>query len=196
MKKCRILSFLLVMVLILAGCVKNEADADENYTEEAETEEVQTENNTKMYSLLSEVSDDSIEIGIPEEFQETEYLSDTWLALEIPGDDEESSTQLMMYLNADVTIDIEKSIQEEINYLLSANLDEWEPIETVQNISSDNREWFYLAYELEGLEGYKMWTELESGSVLVGTIENIGSNPKAVDIEKLILQIDGTINAD
>lgn len=201
MKMRKILLCVFILSCICVGCggdkeeTVEEAVIEKEHDESVQKESVPTEE-MKIYSLSSETDDVSIEIGIPGVFQQTEYCSDNWLALEIPGDDEESSTQLMMYLEADESVDVKEAMLEEVNYLMSANTDDWEKVDRVEEISADYHEWAYVTYELDGLEGYKLWCDLENGTTLVGTIENIGNNPEPVDIHELVSQIDATIRVD
>lgn len=191
MKKWKWIISIVVLSIICTACSANkeETKTDEVTLEEEKTEEVQ------KYTLYSETEEVGIEIGIPAsfKFEQTEYSSESWLALQIPGKDEDSSTQLMMYLEADETIDVGQTMFDEIQYLLSANSDEEVGGDSSIILHGENYEWNCLEYELEGLEGYKFWSELENGSVVAGTIENIGNNTESFNIDEFIYQIDQTI---
>ena len=183
--------------IVCTACAGNKDvnEAEEVIIEEALTEEAYVEEKAEIvkYILASETEDVSIEIGIPSIFEQTEYSSDSWLALQIPGADDESSTQLMMYLEADKTIDVGQAMFEEVQYLLSANSDEEAGVDASVIFHGEHYEWNCLEYELEGLEGFKFWSELENGSVLAGTIENIGNDSESFNIGEFIHQIDKTI---
>ena len=200
MKKWKIIMIVCALSIACTACSgnKEEVDDKESAAEELTTEEAYVEEKAEIekYTLSSETEDVSIEIGIPSIFEQTEYNSDSWLALQIPGEDEESSTQLMMYLEADNSIDVSKSIAEEVNYLLSANSDEEVQMIDQITIQADNYEWFYITYVLEGLEGFKFYSILENGSAVVGTIENIGNDSESFNIDEFIQQIDKTIVID
>ena len=200
MKKLRMILSVLILTLTCTACGgnKDENEADEVIAEESSTEEAYVEEKTKIekYTLSSETEDVSIEIGIPSIFEQTEYSSESWLALQIPGKNEESSTQLMMYLEADKTIDVGQVMFEEVKYLLSANSDEEIGVDASIIFRGEHYEWNCLEYELEGLEGFKFWSKLENGAVLAGTIENIGNDSESFNISEFIHQIDKTIVID
>ncbi len=190
MKKWKLIVAMVVLCVTCTACGENK---EETITEETYIEEKAEFEN---YILSSETEDVSIEIGIPSIFEQTEYSSESWLALQIPGKDEDSSVQLMMYLEADETIDVSKSMREEVNYLLSANSDEEVQMLDQITIHADNYEWSYITYVLEGLEGFKFYSILENGSTIVGTIENIGNDSESFNIDEFIHQIDKTIVAE
>ena len=200
MKKWKWLAVVCTLCVVCTACGgnKEENEAEEVNTEEASTEEAFVDEKAEnvKYTLASETEDVSIEIEIPAIFEQTEYSSESWLALQIPGEDEESSTQLMMYLEADDTIDVSKSMAEEVNYLLSANSDEEIQMIDQIKIQADNYEWNYITYVLEGLEGFKFYSVLENGSTIAGTIENIGNDSESFNIDEFIHQIDKGIAAD
>ena len=200
MKKWKWMMIVCALSLVCVACAGNK---DENETEEVKAEEVSTEeafveekDEFEKYTLASETEDVSIEIGISSLFEQTEYSSENWLALQIPGEDEDSSTQLMMYLEPDESVDVRKSLIEEVNYLLSANSDEEVQMTEQITIQADNYEWSYITYVLDGLEGFKFYSILENGVAIVGTIENIGNDSEAFNMDGFIHQIDKTIVAE
>ena len=204
MKKMKMILAVLVLVLVCTACGKDEDKSDEKgqntvATERSEDndlgEEQADSRESKIYTLASETRNVSIEIGIPGEFQDTEYTSESWLALEIPGEDD-SSVQLMMCLEADTSADVEKAMFEEVNYLISANADEKAKIGSTKKICANNYDWVYITYEMDGLKGYKFWAEMKNDVVLAATIESLGENPDEFDIETFLRQIDETVKAE
>ena len=193
MKQWKWLAAVCTLCVVCTACGGNKEENVEVSTEETFIED---KAEFEKYTLASETEDVSIEIEIPAIFEQTEYSSESWLALQILGEDEESSTQLMMYLEADESIDVGESMAEEVNYLLSANSDEdLQMIEKIK-IQADNHEWYYITYVLEGLEGFKFYSVLENGSTIAGTIENIGNDSESFNIDEFIHQIDKGIVAD
>lgn len=187
------------VILFCVFCTACSGNKEENETDEVIAEE-ESDNeegqNLQMYTLASEIENVSIKLEIPGEFQQTDYSSESWLTLEIPGENEDSSTQLMMYLEADESVDVKKNMVEEVNYLMSANTDDWEELDYVEGVSAKHYEWSYVTYELDGLKGYKFCAKMENGSTLAATIELLGDNPKPFDIVTFIHQIDKGIIED
>lgn len=205
MKKMKMILAVLVLVLVCTACGKNEDKSDEvdennvvaEKSEDSNLGETKADSKeNKIYTLASETRDVSIEIGIPGEFQDTEYTSESWLALEIPREDDNSSIQLMMYLEADTSADVEKAMFEEVNYLISANADEKAKVGSTKKICANNYDWVYITYEMDGLKGYKFWAEMKNDVVLAATIESLGENPKEFDMETFLRQIDETVKIE
>lgn len=196
MKRVILFGLILVVSVMFAGCgskEKEEKAAEESSEDMPETEDTKMEKEESGYTLYIEDKSTSIQIKKPEGFDETEYISDAWLSFERPGEDSESYTQVNLYLMTDSIDTIQETMTEEIKYLISANSYDEGKIDEVKSIAESGREWEYFNYSLEELDGYRMWTELENGCVLICAAENVGNGLEPLDAEGMIQELSPSI---
>ena len=186
MKRWKGFILLSLLIVMSVGCGNKEKDSEEKAAEETQKD--------TLYNLITEDGEVEINLQFSEEYQETEYSTESWLSLEIP-EDEESSVQLMLHLDQNTIQDVENNLRKEIDYLLSANTENKADIE-IESSTGECGEWFWFTYGYEELEGYKIWVELKNDVVLTATLEMIGENAREVAVEELIVAMDETLTIE
>lgn len=173
---------------------KTEQSQDAKKTGDSRKSEDETEKaDNKMYELSSEDSVWTIKVSAPEGCSETDFSSDTARAFESIGSGEGSSLQYVMTLrNADLAT-VESDMKEEVQYLYTANSDGDVPAMDTQSSEYNGKEWNYFAYNMEGLNGYRVWVELSDGDVFACTVEWIGEEETPDDIDAVIKTLSACI---
>ena len=66
-------------------------------------------------------------------------------------------------------------------------------MDEIQGREESGRQVSYFHYAMETLEGYRIWTVLSSGCVLMCISENLGENPQPIDVDRVISEMILTI---
>ena len=59
--------------------------------------------------------------------------------------------------------------------------------------TTGEKQFSYFTYSQEGIEGYRIWTDLDNGCILSCTVENIGSGLEPLAIDSLAQIISASI---
>ena len=134
----------------------------------------------------------SISVTRPEGFEDSEHSSEHQIAFQRLGADGTSSTQLNLRLMTEDADTVMTTAQQEVEYLLSANSDGG-TVGEVQTQTTGEKQFSYFTYSQEGIEGYRIWTDLDNGCILSCTVENIGSGLEPLAIDSLAQIISASI---
>lgn len=134
----------------------------------------------------------SISVTRPEGFEDSEHSSEHQIAFQRLGADGTSSTQLNLRLMTEDADTVMTTAQQEVEYLLSANSDGG-TVGEVQTQTAGEKQFSYFSYSQEGIEGYRIWTDLDNGCILSCAAENIGSGLEPLAIDSLIQMISASI---
>ena len=193
MKKKIVLVFLVCMVLTACGN-KEESDREVNASEEkAIVETVQEEAEPKeadaVFVLYTEDGQSSVSIRIPWGCEVLKETSDTWLYYQRVGENGQDGTQFVMCLKSDDAASVSEAARQEVQYMFSANSNGQGTMDEIQNREDSGGQVSYFHYAMETLEGYRIWTSLGNGCVLMCTSENLGENPQPIDVDTVISEI-------
>lgn len=204
MKKLVALCMVLVLSLSMTACGGKDKDTDKETkgkTENQETdsledsqEDGQADDAVVQYCTLApEGSSISIDVKVPAGCTEAEYSSETTRVFERSTGKNGSVQYVMTILDQDEA-SVSETMQQEVQYLLSANADGEEQIMDVQSMDFGAREWFYFAYNMEDLSGYRLWAELSEGGFFTCTVESVGDSAEELDIDALIQELSSAIS--
>lgn len=198
MKKAVVFLMILTLSVSTAACgskekTDTESDAKTEQSQSAgdskdseKSEDGAAKADSKLYELSSEDSVWTIKVSAPEGCSEADFSSDTARAFESIGNEEGSSLQYVMTLrNADIST-VESDMKEEVQYLYTANSDGDIPAMDTQSSEYNGKTWNYFSYNMEGLNGYRVWVELSDGDVFACTVEWIGEGETPDEIDTVI----------
>lgn len=210
MKRIIIIGLIAAASLIFTGCsdkgndekkaaadqvedtVSDDTTADQQTNTADDSEETETSNADGISVLCTDDKSITINVTTPEGFENAEYSSEHQVAFQRLGTDGTSSTQLNMRLMTEDADTVMTTAQQEVEYLLSANSDGG-TVSEVQTQAAGDRQFSYFTYSQEGIEGYRIWTDLGNGCILSCTVENIGSGLEPLSIDSLTQIISASI---
>lgn len=202
MKKIIIIGLIAAASMMFTGCGNKEKETAKTKTDQiedsvsgdtaadepAEAAAVPEEGDTPTIDGVSVLCTDdksiSINVTRPEGFEDSEYSSEYQVAFQRLGADGTSSTQLNLRLMTEDENTVMTTAHQEVEYLLSANSDGGS-VSEVQSQTIGEKQFSYFTYSLEGIEGYRIWTALDNGSILSCTAENTGSGLEPLSIDSL-----------
>ena len=210
MKKLIIIGLIAVASMVFTGCgdKKNEDknavpdQVEDSVTDDTDTEDItdtangsadtDTPNEDGISTLCTDDKSISVTVTRPEGFDDSEYSSEHQVAFQRLGADGTSSTQLNLRLMTEDENTVMTTAQQEVEYLLSANSDGG-TVGEVQTQTTGEKQFSYFTYSQEGIEGYRIWTDLDNGCILSCTVENIGSGLEPLAIDSLAQIISASI---
>lgn len=208
MKKIIIIGLIAAASMIFTGCGGKENDdkkADGQVEEnvpvtdadgQSDTSDSPEETDAPAVDGVSVLCTDdksiSISVTRPEGFEDSEHSSEHQIAFQRLGADGTSSTQLNLRLMTEDADTVMTTAQQEVEYLLSANSDGG-TVGEVQTQTIGEKQFSYFTYSQEGIEGYRIWTDLDNGCILSCTVENIGSGLEPLAIDSLAQIISASI---
>ncbi|MCI9228911.1 MAG: hypothetical protein HFG86_12950 [Dorea sp.] len=208
MKKIIIIGLIAAASMIFTGCGGKENDdkkaagqVEENVPDtdadgQSDTSDSPEETDAPAVDGVSVLCTDdksiSISVTRPEGFEDSEHSSEHQIAFQRLGADGTSSTQLNLRLMTEDADTVMTTAQQEVEYLLSANSDGG-TVGEVQTQTTGEKQFSYFTYSQEGIEGYRIWTDLDNGCILSCTVENIGSGLEPLAIDSLAQIISASI---
>lgn len=208
MKKIIIIGLIAAASMIFTGCGGKENDdkkaagqVEENVPDtdadgQSDTSDSPEETDAPAVDGVSVLCTDdksiSISVTRPEGFEDSEHSSEHQIAFQRLGADGTSSTQLNLRLMIEDADTVMTTAQQEVEYLLSANSDGG-TVGEVQTQTTGEKQFSYFTYSQEGIEGYRIWTDLDNGCILSCTVENIGSGLEPLAIDSLAQIISASI---
>lgn len=208
MKKIIIIGLIAAASMIFTGCGGKENDdkkaagqVEENVPDtdadgQSDTSDSPEESDSPAVDGVSVLCTDdksiSISVTRPEGFEDSEHSSEHQIAFQRLGADGTSSTQLNLRLMTEDADTVMTTAQQEVEYLLSANSDGG-TVGEVQTQTTGEKQFSYFTYSQEGIEGYRIWTDLDNGCILSCTVENIGSGLEPLAIDSLAQIISASI---
>lgn len=142
-----------------------------------------------FYTLYPEDEGDegSVRLRIPERFEASPYLSETWL--ECYRREDGGTLVVHFYLTNKTEAEAEERLRQEVTLTFGLNQAEEYEIGGTQQFSTETLKASYFPYfftcKESRIEGGRVWAALDNGSMLTASFERKGSGPEPLQQEEI-----------